>query len=127
MMDQATNSPTTNGETRDISLQKAIRTIADRRKVLILTELDRTDALRFKALQRSIGDVSSKPLARALHELEALELVIRTAYAEVPPRVEYRVTDRARSLLPILALLRAWARPIGDEAAAAETRPPGGR
>jgi DNA-binding HxlR family transcriptional regulator len=83
--------------------------IADKWKLLILIQLAGADVLRFKELQRSLGTVSQKVLTGALRELEADALVERTAYAEVPPRVEYRPTPRARALLPILRQLETWA------------------
>jgi DNA-binding HxlR family transcriptional regulator len=89
--------------------QRAIGMIADKWKLLILMQLSRTDVLRFKELQRTLGTVSQKVLTGALRELEADALVERTAYAEVPPRVEYRATQRARALLPILRQLEDWA------------------
>jgi DNA-binding HxlR family transcriptional regulator len=99
----------------DCPSQRAIGMIADKWKLLILIQLSRAHVLRFKELQRSLGTVSQKVLTGALRELEADALVERTAYAEVPPRVEYRPTPRARALLPILRQLEVWA------AATAET------
>jgi DNA-binding HxlR family transcriptional regulator len=99
--------------------QRAIGMIADKWKLLILMQLSRTDVLRFKELQRTLGTVSQKVLTGALRELEADGLVERTAYAEVPPRVEYRATRRAHALLPILRQLEIWA----TESAEAEPAP----
>ncbi len=101
--------------------QRAIGMIADKWKLLILIELSRTELLRFKELQRTLGTVSQKVLTGALRELEADALVERTVYAEVPPRVEYRATRRARALLPILRQLDTWA--ISTAEAAAEGAP----
>jgi DNA-binding HxlR family transcriptional regulator len=89
--------------------QKAIGMIADKWKLLILMELSRASVLRFKELQRVLGTVSQKVLTAALRELEADGLVGRTAYDEVPPRVEYRATARVAKLLPILRQLEDWA------------------
>jgi DNA-binding HxlR family transcriptional regulator len=89
--------------------QRAIGMIADKWKLLILMELSRARVLRFKELQRTLGTVSQKVLTAALRELEADNLVERTVYAEVPPRVEYRATSRVAKLLPILRQLEAWA------------------
>jgi DNA-binding HxlR family transcriptional regulator len=89
--------------------QRAIGMIADKWKLLILMQLARTDVLRFKELQRTLGTVSGKVLSSALRELEADALVERTAYAEIPPRVEYRATQRTHALLPILRDLETWA------------------
>jgi DNA-binding HxlR family transcriptional regulator len=89
--------------------QTAIGMIADKWKLLILIQLARSGMLRFKELQRAIGTISQKMLTSSLRELEADGLVERTVYAEVPPRVEYRATARARELLPILRQLEDWA------------------
>jgi len=78
-------------------------------ELLILIELSRAQVLRFKELQRTLGTVSQKVLTAALRELEADGLVERTAFPEVPPRVEYRATARVGRLLPILRQLDEWA------------------
>lgn len=89
--------------------QRAIGMIADKWKLLILIELSRVEVLRFKELQRTLQTVSQKVLTSALRDLEGDDLVARTVYAEVPPRVEYRATARTRALLPILRQLELWA------------------
>lgn len=65
--------------------------------------------LRFKELQRRIPDISQKMLTVTLRTLEEDGYVKRTVYAEVPPRVEYRLTERAESLYPCLSALCDWA------------------
>jgi len=100
--------------TRNCPMQDAIAMIADKWKLLILIELSRASVLRFKELQRSLGTVSQKVLTSALRELEADGLVERTIYAEVPPRVEYRPTERVSKLLPILERLNDWAVETGS-------------
>lgn len=97
-------------------MQNAVAMIADKWKLLILIELSRASVLRFKELQRSLGTVSQKVLTSALRELEADGLVERTIYAEVPPRVEYRPTERVSKLLPILGQLNDWAVATGAAA-----------
>jgi DNA-binding HxlR family transcriptional regulator len=101
-------------------VQRAIDQIADKWKLAILLELMRGDVVRFRELQRRLEGVSQKVLTSALRELERDGLVARTAYAEVPPRVEYRPTERTRSLFPILADLQIWASGVG--APSAETQ-----
>lgn len=76
-------------------------------KILILWQL--TDgALRYSQLRDRLDGVSDRMLAKQLRELEDDRLLARTAYAEVPPRVEYRLTDTGRSLTPHLNALAAW-------------------
>src|SRR2546427_4113785 len=61
---------------------------------------------RFTEIERSLGDVNPKLITIRLRELEAAGLVSRTAYAEVPPRVEYALTEWGRELRPTVAALR---------------------
>jgi transcriptional regulator, hxlR family len=63
---------------------------------------------RFNELQRSIGHISQKVLTSNLRQMEKHGLLTRTAYAEVPPRVEYELTELGASLKPVLDTLRWW-------------------
>lgn len=84
--------------------------ISNRWKVLILRDLmDGTK--RFGELKKSIGSISQKVLTSNLRSMEEQGLVIRTVYPEVPPRVEYTLTDIGHSLRPILNSMHQW----GDE------------
>ena len=86
---------------------RAIAALADKWKILlILTLQDRT--ARFGALLSALDGIAPKVLSRQLRSLEADGLVTRTAYAEVPPRVEYSLTRSGRTLLPILNALQNW-------------------
>ena len=64
--------------------------------------------LRFSELKRKIGCVTQRMLTKQLRELEASGLVIRIVYAEVPPRVEYELTEEGKSLKPLLKSLKKW-------------------
>ncbi|MBQ8051801.1 MAG: helix-turn-helix transcriptional regulator [Bacteroidaceae bacterium] len=78
--------------------------------LLVLLTLDEAKApLRFTEIERKIGDISQKMLALTLHELEADGLIKRQAFAEVPPRVEYSLTERTQTLMPLLHQLVGWA------------------
>ena len=66
--------------------------------------------IRFKQLQRDIPDISPKSLTQALRILEEDGFVLRKVFAEVPPRVEYSLSERGRSLLPLVDSLIAWAK-----------------
>lgn len=77
--------------------------------VLILSVLSENESTRFSALGRAIPDISSKVLSDTLKSLERDGLIARRLYAEVPPRVEYSLTDMGRSLMPILGQLIEWA------------------
>lgn len=64
--------------------------------------------MRFGELRKSIGQVSQKVLTAQLRQMEGSGLLTRTVYPEVPPRVEYTLTDLGRSLKPILDAMRVW-------------------
>jgi len=64
--------------------------------------------LRFNELRRRVRGATQRVLTRQLRELEADGLVVRTIYAEVPPRVEYRLSAKGETLRPIIAALKAW-------------------
>lgn len=65
--------------------------------------------MRFTELRSAIPDISEKMLAQQLRQLERDGMVLRTAYPEVPPRVEYRLTEIGLALRPALGALSAWA------------------
>ena len=81
--------------------------ISDRWKVLILRDLMQ-DTRRFGELKRSVGHISQKVLTTHLRSMEQSGLINRHVYAEVPPRVEYSLTDLGRSLKPVLDAMRTW-------------------
>jgi DNA-binding HxlR family transcriptional regulator len=81
--------------------------ISDRWKVLILRDLI-TGTKRFGELRKSIGNVSQKVLTSNLRSMEEDGLVKRKVFAEVPPRVEYTLTDTGMSLKPILDSMEKW-------------------
>ncbi len=77
--------------------------------MLILVTLNANGRMRFSDIQKSIGDISQRMLAVTLRTLEADGLVSRKVYAEVPPRVEYCLTERGYSLIPYVEGLVEWA------------------
>lgn len=84
--------------------------IGGKYKMVILYWLQRQSPTRFNELQRRIGGISYKTLAATLKELERDGLISRTEYPQVPPKVEYALTARGRSLLPVLDAMCAWGR-----------------
>lgn len=64
--------------------------------------------LRFNEIRRRLPNVTQRMLTNQLRELEADGFVIRTVYAEVPPKVEYSLSERGRSLEPVILALKAW-------------------
>lgn len=95
----------------DCPIRNILARISDKWSLLIIYTLNRSEPkpVRFKELQRSIPDISQKMLTVTLRTLEEDGYVSRTVYPEVPPRVEYALTDRTRSLLPHIDALIGWA------------------
>ena len=77
--------------------------------LLVILVLSENEPIRYNELGRKIPDISSRVLSNTLRILEADGLVNRRFYQEVPPRVEYSLTDTGRSLVPIILELTAWA------------------
>lgn len=63
---------------------------------------------RFGAMQRAVPGITKQMLTKQLRELEADALISRTVFAEVPPRVDYALTDKGRSVLPVIDQMKAW-------------------
>lgn len=88
-------------------VEMTLMLIGDRWKVLIIRDL-LEGTRRFGELKKSVGNISQKVLTSNLRSLEASGLVNRQVYAEVPPRVEYSLTETGRSLKPILDAMVEW-------------------
>lgn len=88
-------------------VETTLTLISDKWKVLILRDL-LPGTKRFGELKRSIGNVSQKVLTAQLREMEASGLLTRTVYPEVPPHVEYTLTELGYSLKPILDAMWDW-------------------
>ena len=88
-------------------VETTLTLIGDKWKVLILRDL-MPGTKRFGGLKKSVGNVSQKVLTAQLRTMEESGLVNRKVYAEVPPRVEYSLTELGKSLKPILDSMRAW-------------------
>ena len=77
--------------------------------LLVILVLSENEPIRYNELGRKIPDISSRVLSNTLRILEADGLVNRRFYQEVPPRVEYSLTETGRSLVPIIIKLTEWA------------------
>lgn len=77
-------------------------------KMTILYTLMEFGVVRFNEMKKYIGSISYKTLSSALKELEADRLVHREEYPQIPPKVEYSLTERGRSLIPILDQMCEW-------------------
>lgn len=95
----------------DCPIRNILARLCDKWSLLVLYTLNKTgkEPVRFKELQRGIPDISQKMLTVTLRTLVEDGYVTRTIYPEVPPRVEYALTERAGSLLPHINALIEWA------------------
>ena len=96
-------------------LTDALRCIDGRWKMPILAHLSGKETMRFSDLERAIPQASQKMLTQHLRELERDGIVTRTIYPEVPPKVEYRLTDLGKGLRPVFLSLADWADSRGPQ------------
>ncbi len=99
----------------DCPIRNILNRISDKWTLLVLYTLNGHDSLRFKDLQTELPDISQKMLVLTLRTLQTDGFVERRVFAEVPPRVEYKLTARAHSLFPIINELIQWAKDHMDE------------
>ena len=86
----------------------AMSLIGGKWKMHILFWLWKLEVLRYGELKKHLDTVSHKVLSSQLKELEADGIIIRTEYPQVPPKVEYRLTERGKSLMPLLHTICKW-------------------
>ena len=102
---------------QDCPIRNVLAHICSKWSMLVIYLMHRSESkgeggaksIRFNALHRAMPDISQKVLTSTLRSLEADGFVTRKVYAEVPPRVEYSLTDRARSFIPLVESMTAWA------------------
>lgn len=99
----------------DCPIRNILNRISDKWTLLVLYTLSSRDSIRYVQLKEELPDISPKMLSLTLRTLEADGYVTRSVFAEVPPRVEYRLTERAHSLLPIINQLIQWAKEHMDD------------
>lgn len=92
----------------DCPIRNVISHITDKWSLLVLYTLEQKEVLRFKDLWREIPDISQKMPTSTLRKLEDDGIVSREVFTEVPPRVEYRLSERGQSLMPHLDALISW-------------------
>lgn len=85
----------------------AMQIIGSKWTALILRDLA-SGSKRFSQLQKSVGEISPRTLSQRLDDLEQHAIVTKTSYAEVPPRIEYRLTPKGQDLIPVLRQMAAW-------------------
>ncbi len=98
-------------------IRQVISRFGDKWSLLVLFMLNKseTGVLRFNEIRRLMTDCSQKMLSQTLKRLEQSHLVHREVYPEVPPRVEYSLTDTGKSLMPAITLLIDWGKRHFDE------------
>ncbi|OIO02466.1 MAG: transcriptional regulator [Desulfovibrionaceae bacterium CG1_02_65_16] len=99
------------------SVELALQVIGGKWKPIILWHLRDGDPRRFGELRRHMPNVTQKMLTQQLRELESDGLVARRVYAEIPPKVEYSLTEIGHSVLPVLDQLSRWGARFEAEAA----------
>lgn len=89
-------------------MEVTLKMVGGKYKPLILNSLIQNGTQRFSTLMREVSQISQRTMTNQLRELESDGLIRRTVYPEVPPRVEYSVTEKGRSLEPLLELMCEW-------------------
>ncbi|EST13259.1 winged helix-turn-helix transcriptional regulator [Sporolactobacillus laevolacticus] len=92
------------------SISYTLSVAGGRWKWLILYKLFKNKVMRYGELKRNLPSITHKMLSQVLSELRNDELIERIDYAQVPPKVEYRLNERGNSLIPILELMAQWGR-----------------
>lgn len=89
-------------------IRQVIDKFGDKWSLLVMYHLHKNGTLRFGELHRDMSDCSQKMLSQTLKRLENIGLIKRAIYPEVPPRVEYTMTNRGESLIPHISALIGW-------------------
>lgn len=89
-------------------VETCVSLVGSKWRLLIMRDLLLNGSMRFKELQRSLGSVSQKVLTTNLRSMEDSGLIVRRVYAEVPPRVEYSLTEVGESLRPVIDAMWKW-------------------
>lgn len=100
-------------EELEVTSECPVRTILDnicgKWSLLIIDALGNNGTMRFNQISKSLGDISQKMLTVTLRSLETDGILSRRMYAEIPPRVEYELTDLGQDLLPNVRIMISWA------------------
>ncbi len=98
------------------SMSRLQSVISGKWKILILWYISSYEMQRFNELQRRLDGITQSTLAKQLRELENDGLIHREVYPEVPPRVEYTLTEKGKGFMPILQSMRKWSEEnLGDK------------
>ena len=94
----------------DCPIRNVLSRVGDKWSLLVLYNLQHREPVRFKELQRQIPDISQKSLTQTLRTLKEDGFISREVFPEIPPRVEYSLTTRAHSFLPLVENIINWAK-----------------
>ena len=103
----------------ELPIKKAINVLDGKWKILILWAI-KSKAKRFSDIKNDVSGITQKMLSQSLKELANDGLIIRKSFPEIPPRVEYKLTDLGKSLIPILEMMHRWG---GGQTKNAESKP----
>lgn len=95
------------GVSEQCPMEMGLNILSGRWKLKILWQVSK-GAVRFNELQRRLGRITTKTLARQLRELEEQKMLVRTVYPDNPPKVEYALTELGQSIRPVLKSLCDW-------------------
>ena len=96
-------------------IRNVLSRVGDKWSLLVLYNLQHKESVRFKELQRQIPDISQKSLTQTLRTLKEDGFISREVFPEIPPRVEYSLTPRALSFLPLVENIINWAKENMEE------------
>lgn len=99
--------PCSSLEVKDGCIERAMKVIGNKWTALILRDLN-DDIRRFSDLENSIKGINPRTLSQRLDDLEAQAIITKKSFAEVPPRVEYSLTQKGKDLLPVLKQMAEW-------------------
>ena len=97
-----------NANFEDTGFAYTLSLISGKHKMVILYCLMEFETVRFNELKRYLKTISDKTLSTNLKELEADKLIVRTEYPQIPPKVEYALSERGKSLMTVLDQLCVW-------------------
>lgn len=89
-------------------LTHTLTLIGGKWKILVLGRLVSNGTMRYKELERAIAPITPRVLIKVLKDLEDAELISRKVYPEIPPRVEYSLTELGQSLMPVIKEIKVW-------------------
>lgn len=121
------NKSTASTGTQMCAVDYAFKRIGGKYKARILWYLNMRKVLRYGELSRTLPDITTKMLTQTLRELEDDKLIIRKVYHEVPPKVEYSLSETGLELIPFIRHLHNWGKQQMEKESMADASRPGER